>query len=189
MSPQETFHKPALVQALAHPLRARMLYVLRDRAASPKELSEEFGIPLANAAYHVQVLRKLKLIKLVKKTPRRGAVEHHYRADEDAFAEDSTWGKTAGLVKDAVTGALLDDVGDQATKAAAAGAFAQDGAHLSRTRLALDDEAWAELSKLVSQVEDRARELEQQVKKRTRGSKAAGRREVALGLLLFEPPK
>ena len=166
-----------------------MLYVLRDRDASPKELSEEFGIPLANAAYHVQVLRKLKLIKLVKKTPRRGAVEHHYRADEDAFAEDSTWGQTAGLVKDAVTGSLLDDVGDQATKAAAAGAFEAEGAHLSRTRLALDDAGWAELSKMVSDIEKRARELDKETKKRTRGSKAAGRRDAALALMLFQPPK
>jgi DNA-binding transcriptional ArsR family regulator len=185
----QDLQKPALVQALGHPLRARMLYVLRDRAASPKELSEEFGIPLANAAYHVQVLRKLKLIKLVKKTPRRGAVEHHYRADEDAFVEDATWGQTAGLVKDAATRSLLDDVGDQATKAAAGGAFERQGAHLSRTRLALDDEAWNELSGMVEQVEKRARELEQETKKRTRGAKAANRRDAALGLLLFEAPK
>jgi len=33
-------------------------------------------------SYHVRTLAQLELIKLVKKTPRRGAIEHHYEAVE-----------------------------------------------------------------------------------------------------------
>jgi DNA-binding transcriptional ArsR family regulator len=188
LTPSEPLHRPALVQALAHPLRARMLYVLQERPASPKELSEEFDIPLANAAYHVQVLRKLKLIRLVKKTPRRGAVEHHYRADPDALAEDASWGKTAGLVKDAVTGSLLEEIGTQATSAAAAGGFARDDAQLARTRLRLDEEAWTELGGLLEQVLGRGRELEAESKKRLRRAGADAERHAGLVMMLFEAP-
>jgi hypothetical protein len=33
----KTLESPALIQALAHPLRAKMLYVLQEQEASPKE--------------------------------------------------------------------------------------------------------------------------------------------------------
>jgi hypothetical protein len=42
---------------------------------------------------------------------------------------------------------------------------------------------------MVTQLEKRARELDKETKKRTRGSKAAGRRDAALALMLFQPPK
>ena len=186
MKPSEPLHKPALVQALAHPLRARMLYILQERQASPKELAAEFGSPLANVAYHIQVLRRLKLIKLVKKTPRRGAVEHHYRADPDAFVDDRSWGHVAGLVKDAVTGALLEDIGQDATSAAAAGGFVHEDAHLTRTRLTLDQQAWAELREMLTNVQDRSREIERDAQKRLRSASDEGEREAGLVMMLFE---
>jgi DNA-binding transcriptional ArsR family regulator len=52
----KSIHSMAIVQALSHPLRARILSVLQEREASPKELAEHFGAPLPNVAYHIQVL-------------------------------------------------------------------------------------------------------------------------------------
>jgi DNA-binding transcriptional ArsR family regulator len=70
-----------VVKALAHPTRARILAVLRDRElASPVELSAELGIALGTVGYHVRRLESLGFIELAKRTQRRGAVEHHYRA-------------------------------------------------------------------------------------------------------------
>jgi DNA-binding transcriptional ArsR family regulator len=66
--------------AVAHPLRARVLAVLEERIASPKQLARELGAPLGVVAYHVRVLRSLGLIQLVDVTQRRGAVEHRYTA-------------------------------------------------------------------------------------------------------------
>jgi DNA-binding transcriptional ArsR family regulator len=71
---------PRLEKALAHPLRVRILADLERRTSSPRELSDELGEPLGNVSYHVRQLAGLGLVKLVKTTPRRGAVEHHYRA-------------------------------------------------------------------------------------------------------------
>jgi DNA-binding transcriptional ArsR family regulator len=48
--------------------------------ASPKELATQLGEKLGNVSYHVRILVRLGLIELVRETPRRGAVEHHYRS-------------------------------------------------------------------------------------------------------------
>ncbi len=70
-----------VVKALAHPTRVRILNVLRDRElASPVELSGELGLALGTVGYHVRRLETLGFIELAKRTQRRGAVEHHYRA-------------------------------------------------------------------------------------------------------------
>jgi DNA-binding transcriptional ArsR family regulator len=182
----KTFENPALVQALAHPLRTKMLYVLQERQASPKELAKEFGIPLANVAYHIQVLRKLKLIRLVKKTPRRGAVEHHYKADHAAFVEDESWSQTPGFVKDALVGSLLEEIGGYATNAAAVGGFNREDAHITRSRLVLDDEAWSELSGMLMKVLERSRELEVESEKRLHAKDHEGERRTGLVMMLFE---
>lgn len=70
-----------VVKALGHPTRVRILNVLRDRElVSPIELSQELGVPLGTVGYHVRRLESLGFIELAKRTQRRGAVEHHYRA-------------------------------------------------------------------------------------------------------------
>jgi len=81
-----------VVRALGHPTRVRILNVLRDRElASPVELSAELGIALGTVGYHVRLLESLGFIELARRTQRRGAVEHHYRArqllDEDGVQE------------------------------------------------------------------------------------------------------
>jgi len=69
-----------LAKARAHPLRARILADLERQTSSPRELSDELGEPLGNVSYHVRQLAGLGLVRLVRTTPRRGALEHHYRA-------------------------------------------------------------------------------------------------------------
>ena len=68
-----------LRKALSHPLRARIFAAFDGGVRSPREISEELGAPLSNVSYHVRQLRSSGLIKLVRTTPRRGALEHHYR--------------------------------------------------------------------------------------------------------------
>jgi len=70
-----------VVRALSHPTRVRVLELLQERElASPVELSNELAIPLGTISYHVRRLEQLGFIELASETPRRGAVEHHYRA-------------------------------------------------------------------------------------------------------------
>lgn len=67
-------------KAIAHPLRARILEALGGKLRSPNELAVEFHEPLGNVSYHMVVLRDLGMVELVDTAPRRGALEHFYRA-------------------------------------------------------------------------------------------------------------
>lgn len=69
-----------VAKAMSHPLRARILDLLRGNDASPRELAAQLDAPLSTVAYHVRVLVSLELVRLVSQEPRRGSVEHFYRA-------------------------------------------------------------------------------------------------------------
>lgn len=71
---------PRLAKALSNDVRARALDLLSEEARSPKAIAAELGLDVRGVAYHVRVLKKLGCIELVETRPRRGAVEHVYRA-------------------------------------------------------------------------------------------------------------
>jgi DNA-binding transcriptional ArsR family regulator len=71
---------PRLAKALSNDVRARALKLLAEEAKSPKLIAAELELDLRSVAYHVRVLKKLGCIELVETLPRRGAVEHVYRA-------------------------------------------------------------------------------------------------------------
>jgi DNA-binding transcriptional ArsR family regulator len=182
----QQLQNPALTRGLAHPLRAQMLALLLEREASPKEMAEEFGIPLANVAYHVQVLRKLKLIRLVRKTPRRGAVEHHYKAEQPPNISEAAWGEIPGAVKQGVVASSLQEIARDVTDAAAGGGFDEGDSRVSHSKLVLDQQAWDELAGLIKGALDRSVELEKEAAKRLRKSGRAGKRTAGLVMLLFD---
>jgi DNA-binding transcriptional ArsR family regulator len=145
MKPQSDISDPRIIKALTHPLRIQILAALDERTASPSELADELGAPLGNVSYHVRQLAGLGLIKLVKRTPRRGAIEHHYKAVGRPQISDDAWAGTSATVKDAVVGAALGDLGKAVTSAAAAGGFSRPDAHLTRTQVTLDERGWKDL--------------------------------------------
>jgi DNA-binding transcriptional ArsR family regulator len=67
----------------SHPLRVRILGRLAEGVASPNEMAKEFEESLPLVSYHVRILREGNAIRLVRTTPRRGAIEHHYRLAPD----------------------------------------------------------------------------------------------------------
>jgi len=71
---------PRLAKALSNDVRARALELLAEKEGSPKLIAGELELDLRCVAYHVRVLKKLGCIELVETLPRRGAVEHVYRA-------------------------------------------------------------------------------------------------------------
>lgn len=73
------------VKAVAHPVRVRILAHLHEHGpASPNELAPIFFVTLGTMSYHVRRLQQLGFVELVRKTPRRGAIEHHYALAADA---------------------------------------------------------------------------------------------------------
>ena len=83
--PKELSLNQRLIRALAHPLRVKLLAYLNDREWSPNELSEELNEGLSQVSYHIKVLKDLEMIEMTRTEPRRGAVEHYYRAIERAY--------------------------------------------------------------------------------------------------------
>jgi DNA-binding transcriptional ArsR family regulator len=70
-----------VARILSHPLRPRILQILTLRGeASPNEIAAELDVPLGTLSYHTRLLRDSGWIELVREVPRRGAVEHFYRA-------------------------------------------------------------------------------------------------------------
>jgi DNA-binding transcriptional ArsR family regulator len=177
---------PRLVKALAHPLRVRILGVLQDRVASPSDLAEELKAPLGNVSYHVRILAQLGLLKLVKKRPRRGAIEHYYEARSRVRVSDRAWGQVPNIVKEAMVNATLDQVSTYVEQSAESGGFERANAHLTRQPLHLDEEGWAELSALVLKTLERANEIEAASLERLKEGNHEGEFEAGLVMMLFE---
>ncbi|MGN6188670.1 MAG: ArsR/SmtB family transcription factor [Conexibacter sp.] len=135
-----------VVKALGHPTRVRILNVLRDRElASPVELSGELGVALGTIGYHVRRLEQLGFIELARRTQRRGAIEHHYRARR--LLDEGERTAVAGVRNGRASGRAADAVAvtRSAHAALASGGFDALLAHAERRVLTLDAHGEAEL--------------------------------------------
>lgn len=145
-----------LVKALAHPLRVEILTILNERMASPNELSKELEEGLSQVSYHVKVLKDFECIEMVKTEPRRGAVEHYYRATARAFLTDSDWKSLPESVKPGVSASSIQMIIEDVFGALTGGTFdARDDRHLSWTPGIVDEQGWEESVDLAAETLDR----------------------------------
>jgi DNA-binding transcriptional ArsR family regulator len=166
MKPVTSINDPRLVKALAHPLRLQILSIVEKRTASPKEIAQEIDAPLTHVSYHVRQLAELGVIKLVRTTPRRGAVEHHYRMEARPSITDEAWRAAPEIAKQALVGAVLGHMSAQVNAAAAEAGFSRDGAHLQRLPLEVDEEGWREASKAIAALVDELQRIQADANKR-----------------------
>ncbi|HEY3492630.1 MAG TPA: winged helix-turn-helix domain-containing protein [Solirubrobacterales bacterium] len=156
-----------LAKALAHPLRVRILSSLHKGISSPNQLAQELGEPLGNVSYHVKTLLEYDCVELVKTEPRRGAVEHFYRATDRAFLSDSDWAKIPASARKGISGSILESIGQSATDAMAEGTIeSRKDSHLSDTPLVLDEKGWKDLNKVLAETVKRAGEIQKEAGKR-----------------------
>ena len=179
---------PALAKALAHPLRTRILASLEGRTASPSELSEELDASLGVLSYHVRRLVALGLVKLVKRVPRRGAVEHYYTATARPRITSATWGKTPTIVKQATVRAAVDQIGHYVGAAAASGGFDAAEAHLTRSPVTLDSKGWSAIATELDALHERIKKIEGESKARLSRSDHKDEQEASVVLMLFHSP-
>jgi DNA-binding transcriptional ArsR family regulator len=178
---------PRLVKGLAHPLRIHILRVLEDRVASPSEIAEEIEAPLGNVSYHVRFLARVGLIELSSTKPRRGAVEHYYRAVGRPQISAQAWELVPQVVKDALIGSTLHKIGEMVAAAAQAGGFDGDKAHVSRRAYALDERGFDELSVAVGDLLTRAGEIQREsASRRAESETETGELDAGVVMLLFE---
>ncbi len=152
-----------LAKALAHPLRVRILSSLSKGISSPNQLAQELGEPLGNVSYHVKTLLEYDCVELVKTEPRRGAVEHFYRATERAFFSAKDWEKIPASARKGINGVILESIGQDAAAAMVANMIdSRPDSHISRTPMILDETGWGELAGLLSDTLNRALEIQEQ---------------------------
>jgi DNA-binding transcriptional ArsR family regulator len=175
-----------VIKALAHPLRVQILGILETRAASPNELAQELGAPLGNVSYHTRELLRFGLVKLVKKTPRRGAIEHYYRATKQPQITEAGWAATPRVVKDAMVRSALDQVSDFVNAAAVEGGFTGDEAHLNRVRLTLDERGWRDVSRKLTELLRALAKIQETSQKRLDRANHRGERDVTVVTMGFE---
>jgi DNA-binding transcriptional ArsR family regulator len=176
---------PRYLKAIAHPLRVRILALLKDRQMSPKELSERFDVTLGAMAYHVRLLSQLGLIELVGTQPRRGATEHFYRALEHPRFSDAAWERLEPIAKQQLLSAMLRQIGEYTNSAAAAGGFDRPDANFTRTGMKLDARGWTDMAKATKKWLEQASRIEDASARRLERS-ADEPLDVGLVLLLFE---
>jgi DNA-binding transcriptional ArsR family regulator len=187
MKPITEIDDPRLVKGLAHPLRIHILRVLEDRVASPSEIAEEIDAPLGNVSYHVRFLARVGLIELASTKPRRGAVEHYYRAVGRPHITAKAWEQVPQVVKDALIGSTLYEIGEMVAAAAQAGGFDCDKAHVSRRAFALDERGFDELSVAVGDLLERAEEIQRaSASRRAESETETAELDAGVVMLLFE---
>ncbi|MFS0795310.1 ArsR/SmtB family transcription factor [Microbacterium sp. 1P10AE] len=76
------------LRATAHPLRLRMLSLLTGAALSAAEVGRELGVSQAAASYHLRVLERVGLIRVVETIRVRGGDAKRYRHESSSRRVD-----------------------------------------------------------------------------------------------------
>jgi DNA-binding transcriptional ArsR family regulator len=149
----------ALLRAISHPLRHRLLGMLDGRIASPNMLARELDLPLGRVSYHIRLLSDLGAIELVRTEPRRGALEHFYQAVTTVWFSEGDWTKLPRSARRGILGQNLQQIFGNVTAAADGGGFDNSSSLVLRAPLELDEQGMLELSGVLREAVDRAREI------------------------------
>ena len=95
-------------------------------------------------------------MELVSTTPRRGALEHYYRATARPGLDDEEWARLPSSVRRETLGRILSEIFEGASKAGPGGGYHDSETHVRRIALALDEQARTELSVLLAETHDAA---------------------------------
>jgi DNA-binding transcriptional ArsR family regulator len=163
-----------VAKVLSHPLRPQILDILALRGeASPNEIASELGVPLGTLSYHTRLLRDAGWIELVREVPRRGAVEHFYRAVVRPWIDDTQWDNLPLGVRRRLASMTVGQILQDASGAAAAGGFDAPAAHVDRLTLELDEQGWNEISEILAGTLEEATQIQERSNRR-RSSREPG---------------
>src|ERR1700754_2049301 len=143
-----------IAKALAHPLRARILQRLGERVSSPGDLAVELGAPLGVISYHVRMLREYECVEHVRTEPRRGSLQHFYRAIARPNLDDDQWRTLPSGLRGELAGETLTELVGDLGASADAGHLQDPEVILNRTPLELDEKAFKKLNKLLNKTQE-----------------------------------
>jgi DNA-binding transcriptional ArsR family regulator len=189
VKPVPTIDDPRFVRALGHPMRIRILALLQERTATPRELAQWLDATLGTVSYHVRALYDLGLLELVRTTQVRGAIAHHYRARERPIISDEAWAAAPPIAKQAAVGASLLTINDYARASADAGGFERAEARLNRGAPKLDAKGWEQAARACERlIGELARIEEAAAKRMEKDPHAPDISDAAVVMMLFDAP-
>ena len=148
-----------IAKALAHPLRARNLQRLGDRVASPGDLALELDAPLGVNSYRVRMLHDYDCVELVRTEPRRGALQHFYRATARATLDDNQWRALPSSLRRERSGETLAEIVEDLRAASHPGTLDDREVIVQRRPLELDARAFKKLNRLLARTHEQALEI------------------------------
>ncbi|HEX2088011.1 MAG TPA: helix-turn-helix domain-containing protein [Solirubrobacteraceae bacterium] len=167
--------------ALNHPMRFRIYVAAANEPVSAKELAEHFEEPLPRVSYHVRALADAGLIKAVRRTQRRGAVETHYEAPAPLMVSDEAFEAAPAEVRRLWVAAGITQISDDVQRAIRDGASdRRKGFLFTRAHLVVDEEGLDRLDGAVRDFYAQLAALEEEVRGRAGGQGEA--MNVVLGL-------
>jgi DNA-binding transcriptional ArsR family regulator len=102
------------LRATAHPIRLRLLSLLTGAAMSAAEAGRELGLSQASASYHLRVLERTGLVRVVEVVRLRGGDAKRYRHESSAQPFDVSQPRPespgASDEHDAYIEALIDEL-------------------------------------------------------------------------------
>ncbi|MDZ5144319.1 helix-turn-helix domain-containing protein [Microbacterium testaceum] len=100
------------LRATAHPLRLRLLSLLTGAAMSAAEAARELGVSQASASYHLRVLERARLIRIVEIVRVRGGEAKRYRHESSSqrYDPDARLGERSPEGEEEYIEALVDEL-------------------------------------------------------------------------------
>jgi DNA-binding transcriptional ArsR family regulator len=171
---------------MGHPVRNDALSILNERVASPNEISKELGESVGHVSYHIKVLKECECIELVDTAPRRGAMEHYYRATARAFLTDDEWARLPASIRPGMSASLLQTLMNDASEALKSGSFDRRvDRHMSWTPMIVDEQGWEDATAALGELLERVMEIQAQSAERLVKAGEEGI-PVSVGMLAFE---
>ncbi|MFC6597012.1 winged helix-turn-helix domain-containing protein [Kitasatospora paranensis] len=98
---------PAQFKALGHPVRHRMVNVLRQRPATLRQLAEALGLTKGTIAHHVRILREAGFVRLSGTKQVRGGTEQYFALVSRSFRVHEDAGTGAEFLLNAAVAEML----------------------------------------------------------------------------------
>jgi len=140
----------AMARAMAHPIRARILFLLVDEPdASAEQIAERLGKPVRSIRHHLSELSKAGLVEPTKERKRRGVVERFFRVTAPPVVEDQQFAKLSIIERLNVCTQCLRQCYAVAADGLARGTlYARDDMGIVNQQAALDLQGWQEFVKV-----------------------------------------
>jgi DNA-binding MarR family transcriptional regulator len=148
---EETFQVTnRLLRAGWHPIQIEALTILAEQVASPKEVAIKLKLTAGKAGYvsgHIKELEKRGLVELAGLEPRRGSVEHFYRAIKPLVVTDEDAGRMSFEERLILSAWIINRISDDFLMAVETGTIDErTDRHLSRFPLCLDKTGYEDLN-------------------------------------------